>query len=208
MMRVHGMTLSGNCYKVRLTLEQLGLRYEWTEVDVVAGETRTEAFRALNPAGQVPVLELAPGHVLTQSNAIMCYLADGTDLLPDDRLERARVLEWLFFEQYNHEPCIAVARFLVRFSGRPEAEIREQVQRLHGRGYAALDVMEQHLGAHDYLAAGRYTLADIGLYAYTHCAADGGFELSRYPAITAWLERVRAQPGHVPMAGGAGGARR
>ena len=198
MLTVHGMADSGNCYKVKLALEQLRLPYRWIEVSTAKGETRTAQFLARNPNGQVPTLELEDGSFLPESGAILHYLAEGTPLLPAGRLERARVLQWMFFEQYSHEPCIAVARAILRYQP-PESPRRAELPRLQERGRKALAVMEQHLGTAPFFAAGRYTIADIALYAYTHCAADGGFDLGAYPAVNAWLARVRAEPRHVPL---------
>ena len=198
MLTVHGMADSGNCYKVKLALEQLRLPYCWIEVSTAKGETRTAQFLARNPNGQVPTLELEDGSFLPESGAILHYLAEGTPLLPAGRLERARVLQWMFFEQYSHEPCIAVARAILRYQP-PDSPRRAELPRLQERGRKALAVMEQHLGREPFFAAGRYTIADIALYAYTHCAADGGFDLGAYPAVNAWLARVRAEPRHVPL---------
>ena len=198
MLTVYGMADSGNCYKVKLALEQLRLPYRWMEVSTAKGETRTAQFLARNPNGQVPTLELEDGSFLPESGAILHYLAEGTPLLPAGRLERARVLQWMFFEQYSHEPCIAVARAILRYQP-PDSPRRAELPRLQERGRKALAVMEQHLGREPFFAAGRYTIADIALYAYTHCAADGGFDLGAYPAVNAWLARVRAEPRHVPL---------
>jgi len=195
---VYGMADSGNCYKVKLALEQLGLAYRWTEVSTAKGETRTAAFLARNPNGQVPTLELEDGGFLPESGAILHYLAEGTPLLPGDRLSRARVLQWMFFEQYSHEPCIAVARAILRYQP-PDSPRRAELPRLQARGRQALAVMEQHLAREPFFAAGRYTIADIALYAYTHCAADGGFDLAAYPQVRAWLGRVKEMPRHVPL---------
>jgi glutathione S-transferase len=193
------MADSGNCYKVRLALEQLALPYRWVEVDTARGETRSLKFLAMNANGKVPTLALEDGTFLPESNAILFYLADGSRLLPAERLARARVLQWMFFEQYSHEPYVAVARSILRYQP-PDSPRRAELPRLHERGRQALAVMEQHLQREPFFAAGRYSIADIALYAYTHCAADGGFELKEFPAVAAWLERVRAQPRHVPMA--------
>ena len=198
MLTVYGMADSGNCYKVKLALEQLKLPYRWVEVSTTKGETRTKAFLARNPNGQVPTLQLEDGAYLPESGAILAYLAEGTPLLPPGRLERARVLQWMFFEQYSHEPCIAVARAILRYQP-PDSPRRAELPKLRERGDRALGVMQQQLAASDYIAGSRYTIADIALYAYTHCAADGGFELARYPAVLAWLARVQSQPGHVPI---------
>jgi len=189
---------SGNGYKCRLLLHQLGIPYQRVELDILAGETRTPEFLARNPNGRIPALELEDGTVLAESDAILFYLADGTPFLPTDRLQRAQVLQWLFFEQYSHEPFIAVARFILHLL--PEdTPRRAELPRLHRGGQAALGVLEQRLGSHPFLAADRCTIADIALYAYTHCAEEGGFALSDYPAVTAWLERVADQPGHIPI---------
>ena len=198
MLTVYGMADSGNCYKVKLALEQLRLPYRWMEVSTAKGETRTAQFLARNPNAQVPTLELADGSFLPESGAILHYLAEGTPLLPAGRLERARVLQWMFFEQYSHEPCIAVARAILRYQP-PDSPRRAELPRLQERGRKALGVMEQHLKGAAFFAGGRYSIADIALYAYTHCAADGGFDLGAYPAVNTWLARVKATPGHVPL---------
>lgn len=193
MTTVYGMTASGNCYKVQLLLEQLGQPYRWVEINSVAGETRTPEYLARNPNGKVPVLELDDGRHLAESNAILCYLAEGSALLPADRWQRAQMLQWLFFEQYSHEPTVAVARFICLWL--PEEHPRRaELPRLRERGYQALDVMEQHLVANAFFVDSGYSVADIALFAYTHAAAEGGFDLAPYPAITAWLARVRSQP--------------
>ena len=198
MLTVYGMADSGNCYKVKLALEQLGRAYRWVEVDSTKGGTRTPEFLARNPNGKVPTLELEDGSALPESNTILFYLAEGTPLLPEDRIGRARALQWMFFEQYSHEPYIAVARFILRYLP-ADTPRRAELPRLAERGNQALAVMEQHLAREPYFAGGRYGVADIALYAYTHCAADGGFDLARYPAVAAWLGRVKAQPKHVPL---------
>ena len=198
MLTVYGMSDSGNCYKVRLALEQLALSYRWVEVDTNRGETRSREFLERNPNGKVPTLGLEDGGWLPESNAILNYLAEGTPLLPPDRLGRARVLQWMFFEQYSHEPYVAVARSILRYQP-ADSPRRAELPRLHERGNQALSVMEQHLHGEPFFAAGRYSVADIALFAYTHCAADGGFDLGRYPHLRAWLARVREQPGFVPL---------
>ncbi len=194
---VYGMRLSGNCYKVKLLLEQLHLPYEWQELDILAGACRTEEFRQKNPNGKVPLPEWPDGRLLSESNAILLHLAENTAFLPKDAFQRAQVYQWLFFEQYSHEPNIAVARFIVRFLKQREAQA-DRLSELHKRGYAALQVMEDRLLQQPFLAAS-YSVADIALFAYTHAAADGGFDLQRYPAIQSWLQRVREQPDFVPM---------
>ena len=198
MLTVHGMSQSGNCHKVRLLLDQLALDYEWREIDILRGESRTDAFLTMNPNGRVPVLEIEPGVFLPESNAILCYLADGTRLWPQERLMRARTLSWMFFEQYSHEPYVAVARFICRFLPADNPR-RSELPRLLERGYEALDVMERHLAAEPFFVGGSYSIADIALYAYTHVAHEGGFDLGDYTAISAWLNRVAAQPRHSPM---------
>ena len=198
MFTVYGMSDSGNCYKVKLVLEQLALPYRWIEVDSARGETRTLKFLAMNANGKVPTLALEDGTFLPESNAILNYLADGSRLLPTDRLQRARVLQWMFFEQYSHEPYVAVARSILRYQP-ADSPRRAELPRLLERGNQALSVMDQHLQREPFFVGGRYTIADIALYAYTHCAGDGGFKLADYPALSAWLERVRTQSRHVPM---------
>jgi glutathione S-transferase len=198
MFKVYGTSVSGNCHKVRMTLESLALPYRWTEIDSIKGQTRTPEFLAMNPNGKVPVLEIEPDVFLPESNAILCYLAEGTRLLPEDRLARARTMQWLFFEQYSHEPYIAVARYLRKLHPDP-ASVRALADSKMDGGYRALAVMDDHLAREPFFAAGQYSIADIALYGYTHVADDGGFDLTRFPAIGAWLTRVEAQPGYVRM---------
>lgn len=198
MMKLYGMTGSGNCWKPAALLRMLGLDFEWIEVDVVGGQTRTPAFLALNPNGKVPLLEIAPGQYLAESNAMLCYLAEGTPYLPPQRYARARVLEWLFFEQYSHEPYIATVRFWIRYLGKRDAW-REKIAEARERGEHALGVMETQLGTTPFLAGRHCTVADLALFAYTHVADEGEYALSRYPAITAWLARVSTLPGLRPM---------
>ena len=198
--RVYGMSSSGNCYKVRLLLEQLQQPYEWIEIDVRTGVTRQPQFLDRNPNGRVPTLEYQPGKYLAESDAILVYLAEDSGFWPQQRLQRAQVLQWMFFEQYSHEPYIAVARFICTML--PEQhESRTQLPRLRERGYQALAVMEQHLARERFFVGDAYSIADIALYAYTHAAGDGGFELQRFPAVRAWIARVEGQPRFVPMPG-------
>ena len=197
-MLLYNSPVSGNCYKVRLLLAHLGLPYETVDVSVVERSNRPELLGGLNPALRVPTLVLDDGRPLAESNAILWYFGDGTPYVPEDLYERARVLQWMFFEQYSHEPFIAVARFLLAYSGRPE-QFERQRDRLLAGGSAALDAMERHLDGQSFLVGDRYTIADISLYAYTHVAHEGGFDLEPYPAIRAWLDRVASQPGHVPI---------
>lgn len=196
--KVYGMSISGNCYKVKLLLEQLGNPYQWQEVNALTGETRTPEFLAINPNGRVPTLQIEPGRFLPESNAILCYLADGTEFWPAERREKAETLQWMFFEQYSHEPYVAVARLVRKFL--PEDHPRRaELPRLHERGYQALEVMEKHLADRRYFVGQRYSIADIALFAYTHVAADGGFDLGKYTAINTWMERVKSQPRFVPL---------
>jgi glutathione S-transferase len=195
-MLLYDSQVSGNCYKVRLLLAQLGIDYERHELDVVDRSNRPEVLGGLNPALRVPTLVLDDGRALSESNAIMFYFAEGTDYVPTDRYERAQVLQWQFFEQYNHEPYIAVARFWRHAGIEPPAADLEV--KLKG-GRFALQAMDDHLAGRRFLVGERYTIADIALYAYTHVAPEGGFELEPYPAVRAWLDRVAAQPGHVPI---------
>lgn len=186
---VYGDSISGNCLKVKWVAEKLGIPYRWVEVSVLSGETRTPDFLARNPAGQVPAIVFEDGRTLAQSNAIILHLAEDSDLIPADRYERARMLEWMFWEQYSHEPYIAVARFQMAYLGKT----RDQLEaRLYERGAAALDRMEQALGSGRFLVGDRPTLADVALVAYTRVAHEGGFDLSRWPAIQAWISRVEA----------------
>jgi len=176
----------------------LRIPYEWHEIDIMKRESRTQSFLAMNPNGRVPTLEVSPGKYLPESNAILFYVAEGSRLLPSDRLAKAQVLQWMFFEQYSHEPYVAVARYIMHYLP-PETPRRADLPRLQERGHQGLAVMEQHLAKEPFFAARRYTIADIALYAYTHCANDGGFDLGRYPAIRDWLTRVKEQPAHVAM---------
>ena len=198
MYQVYGDRRSGNCYKVVLMLHLLGLEYRWHEVDILAGETQSEAFLAKNPNGKIPVLELEDGTCLWESNAILNFLADGTRFLPSEPRLRTQVLQWQFFEQYSHEPYVAVARFIQLYQGLP-AERRGEYEVCLVRGYKALRVMGQQLQRAPFLVGEDYSIADIALYAYTHVAHEGGFSLDDYPAIQAWLARVAAQPGHVTI---------
>ncbi len=192
MLKVYGMSSSGNCYKIKLLLEQLGRPYEWEEIDIMQGSTRTATFLAMNPNGKVPALEIEPSVFLSESNAILSYLADGTAFMPTDKLAHARVLQWMFFEQYSHEPYIAVARFICKFLPADHPR-RAELPRLLDRGYQALKVMEQHLTTRSFFVAERYSIADIALFAYTHEAHVGGFTLEDYPFVRRWLERVAGQ---------------
>ena len=195
-MLLYDSRVSGNCYKVRLLFAQLGIAYERQELDVFDRSNRPEVLGGLNPALRVPTLVLDDGRTLPESNAILWYFGDGTAVVPEDRFERAQVLQWQFFEQYDHEPNIAVARFWALAGITPSEADAAAKQR---GGEKALAAMEGHLAQHEYLVGERYTIADITLYAYTHVAPEGGFPLEPYPAIRAWLARVAAQPGHVSI---------
>ncbi len=195
---IYGMGVSGNCYKLRLLLEQLGRQYRWVEIDSAHGETRTPAYLAKNPNGRVPMLELEDGRRLVESNAILCYLAEGSEYLPADSWQRAQALSWMFFEQYSHEPYIAVARFIRGWTA-PESPRRAELPRLRERGEQALAVMEKHLHNAAWFTGKAYGVADIALFAYTDCAADGGFDLGVFPQVSQWIRRVRDTAGFVPM---------
>jgi glutathione S-transferase len=198
MYRLYGMSASGNCHKVKLLLEQLREPYEWREVDIFQGGSRTPEYLAMNPNGRVPLLQIDAGTWLPESNAILFYLAEGTPFLPADRLQRAQVLQWMFFEQYSHEPYVAVARLICGYLP-PDHERRAELPRLRERSHQALKVMEQHLAQRAFFVGERYSIADIALFAYTHVADTGGIELAPYPAIRRWIDGVCAQPFFVAM---------
>lgn len=191
--------VSGNCHKVRLILNLLGIEFEHHELSVTDHSDRAEVLGGLSPSLNVPTVVLEDGRPLAESNAILWYFADGTRYLPDDPYERAQVLQWMFFEQYKHEPAIAVVRFWVAFSEDPPPAAEIEAKRAAGR--AALDAMERHLADHEYFVGDHFTIADIALYAYTHVAPEGGFDLEPYPAVRTWLERVAARPGIVSITG-------
>lgn len=197
MLRLYDFWESGNCYKVRLLLHQLELPFERVEVDILAGETRTPTFLAKNPNHRIPFVEWPDGRRLTESNAIIQYLAEGSDYLPRDSWDRAQILQWQCFEQYSHEPFIAVMR-LWTFADQLEANKELIPGKMEG-GYHALDVMEGHLSSHSYFVGERYSIADISLYAYTHVADEGGFDLAPYPRVRAWLARVKSEPRHIEL---------
>jgi glutathione S-transferase len=201
-MRLHDNLTSGNGFKVRLLLSQLGVRYQRIEYDIDKRETRTPEFLARNPNGRIPVLELDDGTFLAESDAILWYLAEGTPFLPDDRRQRAEVLQWMFFEQYNHEPNIATVRYWIthRIPVTPLMELSIPAKRAQGQ--AALGVMEGHLARRAFFVGERYTIADIALYAYTHVAGEGGFDLGPFPQVRNWINRVAGQPGYIPITQG------
>jgi len=186
-MKIYGDSISGNCLKVKWVADLLGLAYDWIETDIMVGESRTSDFLAMNPAGQVPALVLDDGRPLAQSNAIILHLAEGSALIPSDAYDRAKMLEWMFWEQYSHEPYVAVARFQVKYQGKPVADLEP---RLVERGKGALQRMEDGLGQTGFLVGERVTLADVALVAYTRMAHEGGFDLAGYPKVKAWVARV------------------
>ncbi len=189
---------SGNGYKVRLLLSLLGRPYRWQELDILQGSTRTPEFLAKNPNGRIPTLELDEGVCLAESNAILWYLAEGTRFIPTERLARAQTLQWMFFEQYSHEPYVATPRFILHHLPVDSPRRAELPDRL-ARGRAALGVMNTHLQSHAYFAGGSYTIADIALYAYTHVADEATIDLTPYPEVRRWLARIAAEPGHIPI---------
>ncbi|WP_215608880.1 glutathione S-transferase family protein [Leptothoe spongobia] len=196
--KLYGYPQSGNCYKVQLLLHQLAIPFEWVSVDLLTGEQHTPEYLAKNPAGKLPLLEIQPGQTLPESNAILYYLSQGTNFLPTDLYQQAQVLQWMFFEQYSHTPNVAIARYIVRFLGNPP-DHQASLAMKQTAGYAALDVMEQHLQTRTFFVGEHYTIADISLYAYTHVADEGDFDLSNYPAINGWLNRVKSQPNYVAI---------
>ncbi len=198
MLKLYEYPTSGNCYKIRLLLNQLGIAYDRIPIDILQGESRTAEFLAMNPVGKTPTLEIQPGQYLAESNAIIYYLADGTEFLPVDRWERAQVMQWLFFEQYSHEPNIATVRYWITIAKIAEQK-REAIAQKTELGYTALGVMERHLATQDYFVGNRYSIADIALYAYTHVATEGGFDVSKFPAILAWFDRIVSQPNYLTI---------
>ncbi len=196
MLRLYDFLPSGNCYKVRLLLSQLSIPCQRVDVNILKGETRTPEFLSKNPNGRVPILETESRQFLVESNAILFYLSEGTEFLPSDPFLRSQVLQWLFFEQYSHEPYIATSRYWISILGKSE-KYREAIEQKRKPGYAALTVMERHLTSHTFFVDERYSIADIGLFAYTHVAHEGGFNLTMFSAINTWLERIKAQPQHI-----------
>ncbi len=200
-MRLYDYLPSGNGYKVRLLLNHLKRAYQRIELDIDKGETRTPDYLSINPNGRVPALVLDSGEVISESDAILFYLAEGTQYVAREKLGRAQILQWMFFEQYSHEPYVAVCRYILQHLP-PDNPRYATLPDLRTRGYAALDVMEQHLEKHAFFVGDAYSIADIALFAYTHVADEGGFDLSNYPAIGAWFDRCRGQPGHIPITAG------
>lgn len=199
-MKVYGDINSGNCYKIKLLLSLLDMSHEWVHIDILRSDSRAPEFLVKNPNGKIPVLELPDGRCLSESNAILNFLAAGTSFLPEDRFELAKVQQWQFFEQYSHEPYIAVARYIARYLGLPESR-RADYESKQAGGHRALAVMDSHLKQSPYFVGNSLTTADIALYAYTHVANEGGFDLGDYPSIQAWLERVVQQKGYCGMSG-------
>jgi glutathione S-transferase len=197
-MKIYGDIQSGNCYKVKLLCSLLGIEHEWIHVDILAGETGSIDYLSRNPNGKIPLLELNDGRCLSESNAILNYLASGSELLPSDTFEFAKVQQWQFFEQYSHEPFIAVARFIAKYLGLPEDRRADYESKQEG-GVKALSVMEAQLQETSYLVGEQLTTADVALYGYTHVANEGGFALSNYPAIQAWIDRVASHPRYIGM---------
>lgn len=198
MHKVYGDIQSGNCYKIKLLLSLLEIEHKWIHVDILAGETHSDEFKKLNPNMRIPVLELEDGSTLSESNAILNFLADGTELLPTDRFLRAQVLQWQFFEQYSHEPYIATARYINKYLGLPN-DRRAEYEGKQAGGHKALSVMEQRLDNADFLVGDALTIADISLYGYTHVAHEGGFDLERYTAIRKWMERIERRSKYFAM---------
>lgn len=196
--KLYGDSRSGNCYKIQLLCAELGIGYDWQEVDILAGESRTPGFLAMNQNGRIPLLALPDGRHLAESNAILYFLADGSELFTGDAYARAEILQWMFFEQYSHEPNIATSRFIIQYLGNP-AEKQSMLQEKKAAGYQALDVMECRLRDNDFFAGTQFTIADIALFAYTHVADEGDFDLGDYVAVNNWIDRIKARPNFLPM---------
>ena len=197
-MIIYGDVDSGNCYKIKLLLSLLNINHRWIHVDILNKDTQTAEFLSLNPNGKIPVLVLDDGRVLSESNAILGYLAEGTELIPADPYMKAKMYQWMFFEQYSHEPFIAVARFINKYLGLAPERI-EEYHKLQPKGHKALSIMNKALVGHDYLVGNKFTIADIALYAYTHVAEEGGFDLKLYPNIQEWCQRIQKYPKYVSM---------
>ncbi len=197
-LKIYADSRSGNCYKIQLLCAEMGIDYDWQEVDILAGETRTPEFLAMNANGRIPLLALPDGRYLAESNAILFFLADGSEFFAGDAYSRAEILQWMFFEQYSHEPNIATSRFIIKYLGSPP-ERHASLEQKRAAGQQALAVMERQLLRHPYIVGDKYNIADIALFAYTHVADEGGFSLSDYPAIQAWIEHIERRPKFVPM---------
>ncbi len=197
-LKIYGDSKSGNCYKIQLLCAEMGIEYDWEEVDILAGDTHTPQFLAMNANGKIPLLVLPDGRYLTESNAILFYLADGSEFFAGDAYSRAEILQWMFFEQYSHEPNIATSRFIIKYLGNPPDRLASLEEKKAG-GYKALGIMEQQLQRHPFVTGDNYNIADIALFAYTHVADEGGFSLEDYPAIRAWIERIAGRPNFARM---------
>jgi len=198
-LKIYGDSRSGNCYKIQLLCAEMGIDYDWQEVDILAGDTRTPQFLAMNANGRIPLLALPDGRFLPESNAILYYLADGSEFFAGDAFARAEIMQWMFFEQYSHEPYIATSRFIIKYLGNPRDKQVALEEKKVG-GLAALDIMEQQLTDQSFFTGDKFNIADIALYAYTHVADEGGFELDDFPRILEWIERIEGRPKFVPMA--------
>jgi glutathione S-transferase len=198
-LKIYGDSRSGNCYKIQLLCAEMGVDYDWEEVDIIAGDTRSPQFLAMNANGKIPLLALPDGRYLPESSAILFYLADGSEFFAGDAYARAVILQWMFFEQYSHEPNIATSRFIIKYLGNP-ADRQTSLEEKNVGGYKALEIMEQQLRRHAFIAGDKYTIADIALFAYTHVADEGGFSLEDYPAIREWITTIKGRPNYVPMA--------
>ena len=198
-LKIYGDSRSGNCYKIQLLCSEMGVDYDWEEVDIIAGDTRTPQFLAMNANGKIPLLALPDGRYLPESNAILFYLADGSEFFAGDAYARAEILQWMFFEQYSHEPNIATSRFIIKYLGNP-ADRQSGLEDKKIGGYKALEIMEQQLRRHAFIAGDNYNIADIALFAYTHVADEGGFKLDDYAAIREWITTIKGRPNFVPMA--------
>ena len=198
-LKIYGDSRSGNCYKIQLLCSEMGVDYDWEEVDIIAGDTRTPQFLAMNANGKIPLLALPDGRYLPESNAILFYLADGSEFFAGDAYARAEILQWMFFEQYSHEPNIATSRFIIKYLGNP-ADRQPDLEEKKIGGYKALEIMEQQLRRHAFIAGDNYNIADIALFAYTHVADEGGFKLDDYAAIREWITTIKGRPNFVPMA--------
>ncbi len=198
-LKIYGDSRSGNCYKIQLLCSEMGVDYDWEEVDIIAGDTRTPQFLAMNANGKIPLLALPDGRYLPESNAILFYLADGSEFFAGDAYARAEILQWMFFEQYSHEPNIATSRFIIKYLGNP-ADRQSGLKEKKIGGYKALEIMEQQLRRHAFIAGDNYNIADIALFAYTHVADEGGFKLDDYAAIREWITTIKGRPNFVPMA--------
>lgn len=196
--RIYGDSRSGNCYKLKLLCAELGIGYDWQEVDILKGDTHTPGFLAKNPNGKIPLLELPDGRCLAESNAILCFLAEGSNLFRGDAFDRAEILQWLFFEQYSHEPFIATSRFIIKYLGRPPEREADLVQKREG-GLKALGIMEATLQESSFLTGDEFNIADIALFAYTHVSHEGDFALDDFPAVRDWIERIKARPNYVAI---------